>query len=184
MGKLILLTEENILNKIYLIRGKKVMLDSDLAKMYGVKVKVLNQSVKRNMNRFPEDFMFQLLKAEHESLRSQFVTLKRGQHSKFPPYAFTEQGVAMLSSILKSETAVQVNIQIIRVFTRMRELLSSHKDVLLKLEQIEKKLLKHDHLHKKNEQELQAVFEALKQLLNPAPEKRNRVGYRLANDKN
>ena len=102
---------EWIEKKIYLIRGHKVMLDSDLAKLYGVSVKVLNQGVKRNINRFPEDFMFQLTKEEYDSLRSQIVTLKkgRGKHRKYLPYVFTEQGVAMLSSVLRSERAIQVN---------------------------------------------------------------------------
>lgn len=177
MGKLILLTEEKILDKIYFIRGKKIMLDRDLAKMYGVQVKVLNQAVKRNLSRFPEDFMFKLVKAEDESIKSQFVTLKRGQHSKFPPYAFTEQGVAMLSSILKSETAVQVNIHIIRVFTRMRELLSTHQDVLLKLEKLEKKLMKHDVKMDKYEKEIQLIFSAVKELLNPVNPPRRKIGF-------
>lgn len=100
-------SEENILEKIYLIRGQKVMLDRDLAEMYGVEVKRLNEAVKRNTTRFPEDFMFQLSKDEYNSLRSQFATLEKGRHSKYLPYAFTEQGVAMLSSILNSETAIQ-----------------------------------------------------------------------------
>ena len=159
------------------------MLDKDPAEMYGVQVKVLNQAVKRNLSRFPEDFMFQLGKVEQDSLRSQIVTLKRGQHSKFAPYVFTEQGVAMLSSVLKSDTAVQVNIQIIRVFTRMRELISTNKDILLKLANLEKKFMQHDHLHKKHEKELRTVFEVLKQLLNPKTQPAKRVGYRLANEK-
>src|ERR1051325_11245454 len=116
MGKLIVLAEEKILNKIYFIRDKKVMLDFDLAKMYDVDTKQLKRQVRRNLNRFPEDFMFELSSKEYNSLRSQIGTLKRGHHSKYPPFAFTEQGVAMLSSVLNSETAVQVNIQIIRVF--------------------------------------------------------------------
>jgi len=159
------------------------MLDFDLADMYAVETRALKQAVKRNTKRFPSDFMFKLNAKEIETMVSQNVIPSKSYLGGALPFVFTEQGVAMLSSVLNSETAVQVNIQIIRVFTRMRELLSSNKDILLKLTQIEKKLLKHDHLHKKNEMELQAVFEALKQLLNPESEKRNRVGYRLANEK-
>ena len=183
MQALIKITDEKILNKIYFIRGKKVLLDKDLAKMYRVKVKVFNQAVKRNLNRFPQDFMFQLTKAEHENLRSQFVTSSWGG-VRYAPYAFTEQGVAMLSSVLKSETAVQVNIQIIRVFTKMREFLSTHKDILLKLEQLEKKLMKSDERMDKHEKEIQVIFTALKQLLNPAIPQRRRVGFRTSKDKN
>ena len=109
-----LVPEEKIKNHIYLIRGKRIMLDSDLAKLYGVKTKVLNQAVKRNIERFPEHFMFQLTQEEAEASRSQIVTLKRGQNIKYLPYVFTEQGVAMLSSVLSSKRAIQVNIQIIK----------------------------------------------------------------------
>ncbi len=183
MGELIHITEERITNKIYLIRNKKVMLDRDLAKLYGVSTGNLNKAVKRNIERFPEDFMFQLIREEYESLRFQFGILKRGQHSKFLPYVFTEQGVAMLSSVLNSSTAIQVNIQIIRVFSKIRELLLTHKDVLLKLEQLEKKLLKHDERMNKHDKEIQIIFEALKQLLNPVTKQRKRIGYRMEKDK-
>jgi len=135
-----LIPQERIQDRIYLIRGQKVMVDSDLAGLYGVETKVLNQAVRRNIKRFPEDFMFQLTKEESNSLRSQFVTLKRGQHSKYLPYAFTENGVAMLSSVLNSARAIQVNIQIMRTFTRLRELLATHKDLRQKVEQMEKRL--------------------------------------------
>src|SRR6266705_121421 len=127
-------TEEAIINKIYLIRGQKVMLDEDLAELYGVETKQLKRQVRRNIERFPDDFMYELTSNEYNALRSQFGTLKRGQHSKYMPMAFTEQGVAMLSSVLNSKTAIEVNIQIIRIFTRMRELLLTHKDILIKLE--------------------------------------------------
>lgn len=137
-------SEEDILEKIYVIRGQKVMIDRDLAEMYGVEVRVLNQAVKRNASRFPTDFMFQISKEENDSLRSQFVILKRGRHSKYLPYAFTEQGVAMLSSVLNSETAIQVNIQIIRLFTKMKELILDNKDLWMKIEKIEQNLVKHD----------------------------------------
>jgi phage regulator Rha-like protein len=127
--------------KIYLIRGQKVMLDRDLAELYGVETRVLNQAVKRNVMRFPADFMFLLNDEEEEVLRSQFVTLKkgRGQHRKYPTSVFTEQGVAMLSSVLNSERAVQVNIAIIRTFVKLREMMTSHKDLARKLKELEKK---------------------------------------------
>lgn len=120
---------EEIRNRIYEIRGRQVMLDKDLAELYGVEVKVLNQSVKRNAKRFPSDFMFQLSKDEFDSLRSQIVTLKngRGEHSKYLPYAFTEQGVAMLSSVLRSDTAIEVNIRIMRTFVAVRQYLVAPK---------------------------------------------------------
>src|SRR4030043_299374 len=121
---------DRIEKSILQIGGKKVMLDADLAELYGVETRVLVQAVKRNLERFPEDFMFQLSKEEADFLRSQIVTLKkgRGQHSKYLPYAFTEQGVAMLSSVLNSERAIQVNIQIMRAFTALRQMISSHAD--------------------------------------------------------
>ncbi|MBN1594309.1 ORF6N domain-containing protein [candidate division FCPU426 bacterium] len=128
---------ETIERKIYFIRGKKVMLDRDLAKLYGVEIKALNQAVKRNKERFPEDFMFQLEKNEDVSLRSQIVTLKRGEHRKYPSYAFTENGVAMLSSVLRSRSAIQVNIQIMRAFTKIRELMGMHKHIFRRLSKLE-----------------------------------------------
>ena len=109
---------ESIVNKIIFLRGEKVLLDRDLAKLYGVETKVVKQAVRRNIKRFPSDFMFELTKEENLSLRSQNVTLKRGRHSKYLPFAFTEQGVAMLSTVLNSERAIEVNIQIIRIFTK------------------------------------------------------------------
>ncbi len=137
---------DSIKNKIFTIRGVQVMLDSDLAELYGVEIRVLNQAVKRNIERFPEDFMFQLNKEEFDSLRSQFVTLKkgRGEHRKYLPYAFTEQGVAMLSSVLKSKKAIEVNIKIMRAFVAMRKFLSANAQVFQRLDRTEMKLLEHD----------------------------------------
>ncbi len=164
MKKITIIPDEIILNNIILLRGKKVMLDKDLAELYGVQTKVLNQSVKRNIKRFPSDFMFQLNKKESESLkyqssgpRSQIVTLKngRGRNIKYSPYVFTEQGVAMLSSVLNSERAIQVNIQIIRTFTKLRELLATNIKLRKKIESMEKKY----------DTQLRQVFEVLKQLL-------------------
>jgi len=178
-----MVAEEAIVNKIYLIRGRKVMLDYDLANMYAVETKQLKRQVRRNMERFPTDFMFELTFQEYESLRSQFGTLKRGEHSKYVPMAFTEQGVAMLSSVLSSSTAIEVNIQIIRVFTKIREMLSTHKDILVKLEQIEKELLKQGVRMNEHESDIQAIFQVLKNLVEePAEKPRPRVGFRRAGE--
>ena len=171
------IAEDRIINKIYLIRGKKVMLDRDLAGLYGVETRVLNQAVRRNEKRFPDDFMFQLTEREFKDLISQSVTSSWGGIRKIP-LAFTEQGVAQLSSVLNSETAIEVNIQIIRIFTRMRELLLTHKDILLKLEQMEKKMIKQGGKLQKHDQDIRLIFEYLRQLLNPPPEPRPRVGFR------
>ena len=160
------LPEEAIISKIYLIRGKEVMLDRDLADLYRVETRVLDQAVRRNRRRFPKDFMFPLTPTEFKILISRSVTSSWGGIRKLP-LAFTEQGVAMLSSILNSETAIDVNIRIIRVFTRMRDLLLTHKDILLKLEQLEKKLMRQDSRTKKNEEDMQMIFIALKKLLDP-----------------
>jgi hypothetical protein len=178
--KALTITDETVEGKIYLIRGRKVMLDRDLAEMYGVETKALNQAVKRNRDRFPEDFMFQLTTEELENWKSQIVTSNAEKMGlRKLPYAFTEMGVAMLSSVLKSETAISVNIQIIRVFSRIRELALTHKDVLLKLEHLEKRMLSQDEKSARHEEEIQTIFHALKQLLNnPQPERR-RIGFKI-----
>lgn len=163
---------EIIQNKIYLIRGLKVMLDKDLAKLYGVLTKQLTRQVRRNIERFPEDFMLQLTKEEYDLLRSQFGTLKRGQYSKYLPFVFTEQGIAMLSTVLNSRQAIQVNIQIMRVFVKLKEIMLSHKDLALKIELLEGKVGRHD-------QEIRAIFEAIKRLIS-APDdtyKRTKIGF-------
>ena len=168
---------EVIATRIQELRGKKVMLDRDLAKLYGVKVKRLNEQVKRNMKRFPDDFMFQLSWKEIESLRSQFVTLKQGQNIKYLPYVFTEQGVAMLSSVLNSERAIQVNILIMRAFTKLREILLTHKDLAAKIEALEKKYAGHD-------QTIKEIFQAIKQLLEPPlPKEKKLIGFRVYENK-
>jgi hypothetical protein len=174
---LIKVSEEIIFEKIYIIRGQKVMLDKDLAEMYGVPTFRLNEAVKRNITRFPEDFMFQLIKEEYDSLRSQIAILKRGGHSKYLPYAFTEQGVAMLSSVLNSETAIQVNIQIIRLFTKMKQLILDNKDLWMKIERIEQHLIK-------NDEEIKKVFAYLKKLLIQENKPRNPIGFRIPDQKN
>ena len=154
---------------IVLIRGHKAMLDSDLAELYGVETKVLNQAVQRNRNRFPSDFMFRLTEQEFSSLRSQIVTLEtgRGRHRKYLPYAFTEQGVAMLSSVLRSKRAVQVNIEIMRAFVRLREILATHKDLARKLEALEKRY----------DSQFRVVFDAIRQLMTPPEPKKRRIGF-------
>jgi phage regulator Rha-like protein len=132
---------ENIVSKIYFFRGAKVMLDSDLADLYGVEIKRLNEQVKRNIIRFPDDFMFQLSKEEYESLRSHFATLEkgRGNYRKYLPYVFTEHGILMLSNVLNSDRAINVSIQIIRTFSKLRQMLSSHEELKKKIESMEKK---------------------------------------------
>lgn len=137
------LPDEFFINKILLIRGEKVMIDSDLAELYGVETKRLNEQVKRNIDRFPEDFMFQLTQDEFENLKSHFATSTWGGRRTLP-YAFTEHGVLMLSSVLNSDLAIKVNIQIMRVYTKIRNMLSTHKDLLLKFDKLEKTLADHD----------------------------------------
>jgi phage regulator Rha-like protein len=168
---------ELIEKKIYLIRGHKVMIDSDLAELYGVATKVLLQAVKRNLNRFPEDFMFLLKYQDVAALRSQIVTLKkgRGEHRKYLPYVFTEQGVAMLSSILNSERAVQVNIAIMRAFVKLREMLSTNKELAHKFAQLEKKIEKHDD-------EIKLIFDAIRQLMTPPETKKRKIGFQREAD--
>ena len=150
MNKALKVTDETVVNKIYLIRGKKVMMDRDLAEMYRVETRILNQAVKRNEKRFPEDFMFQLTNEELNEWRSK-VRAGNKERMGLRKLVFTEQGVAMLSSVLNSETAIDVNIRIIRVFTRMREMLFTNKDILLKLEQMERKIFKQDSKLNKHE---------------------------------
>jgi hypothetical protein len=150
---------EGIEEKIYLIRGQKVMLDSDLAELYQVATKVLNQAVKRNQNRFPEDFMFQLTVKEVESLamRSQFVTASK-RNIRFRPYAFTEHGAVMLASVLKSQTAIEASIEVVRAFIKMRSILALHQDLAERLEKLEKTTDKHDQKFAVVSQLLSEIF--------------------------
>ena len=160
---------ERIEGAILFVRGHKVMLDHDLARLYEVPTKVLNQAVKRNHERFPSDFLFQLTPDEIAVLRSQFVTLNRGRgrHSKYLPYAFTEQGVAMLSSVLRSKRAVQVNIEIMRAFVRLRRMLASNEELARKLAALEKKY----------DSQFRVVFEAIRELMAPPTTKRRKIGF-------
>ena len=170
-----LIPQELIERKIFLLRGHKVMLSSHLALLYGVEPRVLVQAVKRNLDRFPEDFMFQLNWDEAESLTSQIVTLnsessKRGRHIKYLPYAFTEQGVAMLSSVLRSKQAIQVNIAIMRAFVKLRQILSTHKELATKLKELEQKVEKHDI-------QIKGVFDAIRQLMVEEEKPRPKIGF-------
>lgn len=165
-----ILLQEAIEKKIFLLRGQKVMLDRDLAELYGVKLKSMIQATKRNSERFPDDFMFQLTWNEALASRSQFVTLKKGRNIKYLPYAFTEQGVAMLSSVLHSKNAIQVNVAIMRVFVKLRKILSTHKELAQKLSKLEQKIEKHDG-------EIHAVFEAIRQLMSVPEKSKRRIGF-------
>lgn len=174
-NNLIVIPEEVIMSKIYFIGGQKVMLDNDLAELYGVETKQLKRAVRRNIKRFPEDFMFELSEAEFSNLRSQFGTSSWGG-IRYAPMAFTEQGVAMLSSVLSSERAIIVNILIIRIFTKMRAILSSHNEILQKLEQLEKKDIEQDD-------KIMLIFEYLKQFEQTKQQEleqknRSRIGYK------
>jgi len=173
--KRLVIPDEVVMNKIYLIRSQKVMLGMDLAELYGVETKQLKRAVRRNGIRFPDDFMFELNKEELEILRSQIGTSSWGG-VRYLPMAFTEQGVAMLSSVLNSERAVLVNIHIIRIFTRMREMLLTHKDILLKLEQVERKGMQQDD-------DIKLIFEYLKELLNPRTEPSRKIGFKISGGK-
>ena len=164
---------EVIENKIYFIRNVKVMLDSDLASLYDVETKQLKRQVRRNIDRFPEDFMFELTSIEYEILRCQIGILKKGQHAKYLPMAFTEQGVAMLTSILNSKTAIIVNIQIIRVFTKIREVLVDTLNLKIEIDNIKKKLNNHD----KN---IELVFSYLDEMMDKKENiiERTKIGYK------
>jgi hypothetical protein len=177
-----LISDEAIISKIYIIRGRKVMIDRDLALLYDVETRALNQAVKRNEKRFPDDFMFQMTKEEMQDWKSQIVISNRENMGlRKTPLVFTEQGVAMLSSVLNSDRAIQVNIQIIRVFTKMRELLTTHKEILEKLEQLEKKDIEQDD-------KIMLIFDYLKQLEKSKQEEleyrnRQQIGYKSKKQK-
>jgi hypothetical protein len=171
-----LIPVERIERSILLIRGHKVMLDSDLAELYGVTTKRLNEQVRRNLSRFPEDFMFQLTELETHLLRSQFATSKEGRGGRrYLPYAFTEQGVAMLSSVLNSERAIKVNIEIMRAFVRLRQILASNKELAKRL----------DELEKKYDAQFKIVFDAIRKLMTPpeAQTPKKRIGFLMEEPK-
>ena len=175
MSKSLSIPDEVVVSKIYLIRDKKVMLDDDLAELYQVETRRLNEQVKRNIDRFPEDFMFQLTAVEWENLKSQNATSSWGGRRKIP-FAFTEHGVLMLSSVLNSDRAIQVNIQIMRIYAKLREMLMTNKDILLKLEQLERKALRQDG-------DIKLIFKYLKELLNPPVEPMRKIGFKIKGSK-
>jgi phage regulator Rha-like protein len=166
-----ILADEIIVNKIYYIRKQKIMLDRDLAELYGVQAIRLREQVKRNLERFPPNFMFQLTKKEVEMMVSQNAIPSKQKLGGFLPYAFTEHGVLMLASVLKSKQALDVSISVIEIFVKMRELLATNKDILLQMQKVEKKLTAHD-------EDIRLIFEALKQLLHPPHEPRRRIGFK------
>ena len=166
-----LMTHERIAEKIFLVRGHKVMLDRDLAKLYRVRTKVLNQAIKRNSDRFPHDFMFQLNKEEFENWRSQFVTSKSDRMGlRRAPFAFTEHGILMLSSVLNSKRAIQVNIAIMRVFVRLREIMLANKDLALRLEKLERTV-------EKQGEQTHAIFEIVKDFMTVEEKPKRRIGF-------
>lgn len=168
-----LIPREVVENKIYLIRRQKVMLSMDLARLYGVPTMRLNEQVKRNIKRFPDDFMFQLTNEEYKILKSQIAISSWGGARRANPYAFTEQGVAMLSSVLNSERAIQVNITIMRAFVRLKNILSTHKELARKLSELERRIEKHD-------EEIGSIFDAIRQLMAPPPAKRRVItGFKM-----
>jgi hypothetical protein len=176
---------ELIENKIYVIRGQKVMLDKDLSELYGVETSRLNRQVRRNINRFPEDFMFQITVEEYDNLICQIGISSSGTKRsnlisqtamsswggrRHLPYAFTQEGIAMLSSVLNSQRAIQVNIAIMRVFVRIKQMLFAHKELTHKLEQLEQKV-------GKNSEDIQLIFQAIHQLMEPTPKKTSKIGF-------
>jgi hypothetical protein len=171
-----IIPNEVIVNKIYLFRGVKVMLDSDLAELFGVETKKLKQQVRRNIERFPEHFMFELTKEENEVLRSQFVTLRHGQHSKYLPFAFSEHGILQLSNVLKSKQAVEVSIKIIDVFVQLRTMVLSNTEIRLEVEKIKKKVDNQD----KN---IEVIFRYFDELLEQKAQPRKQIGYKISKEK-
>jgi len=169
MNEKVVIPVDQIESIILLIRGQKVILSRDLAQLYGVTTGNLNKAVKRNIDHFPNDFMFQLTAEEYKSLRFHFGILEKGQHSKYLPYAFTEQGVAMLSSVLRSKRAVQVNIEIMRTFVRLRQMLAVHKDLERKLTTLEQKY----------DDQFKVVFDAIRALMTPPKKPRKKIGFEV-----
>ena len=169
MNEKVVIPVDQIESIILLIRGQKVIVSRDLAQLYGVTTGNLNKAVKRNIDRFPNDFMFQLTAEEYKALKFQFGILEKGQHSKYLPYAFTEQGVAMLSSVLRSKRAVQVNIEIMRTFVRLRQMLTVHKELERKLTALEQKY----------DEQFKVVFDALRALMAPPETKKRKIGFEV-----
>lgn len=168
------LPDEVLMNKIYIIRNQKVMLDRDLAELYGVETKRLKEQVKRNIERFPSHYMFELSQQENEILRSQFATLRHGEHTKYLPYAFTEHGVLMLSNVIKSKNAISVSIQIIDVFVKLRQVLTDNTELRLIIEEIRKKT-------ENNTKNIEVVFQYFDELLDKKEKvkPRTQIGYKI-----
>lgn len=169
----VLVAEQQILNRIYVLRGEKIMLDRDLAQLYGIETRVLKQAVKRNKERFPKDFMFEMTAREIEGMVSQNVIPSKSYFGGSAPFCFTEQGVTMLSCILNSKTAIEVNIRVVRVFVKMREYALTHKEILLQLAKLEKEV-------KGNSRDIENIFMVLKELLEKErkPVARNKIGFK------
>jgi hypothetical protein len=168
------MTEELIFSKIFLLNDHKVILDSDLAKLYGVETKRLKEAVNRNKKRFPKDFMVVLTREEYSVLKSSRPSLtSHGKHAKYMPYAFTEQGIAMLSSVLKSDQAISINIQIMRVFVKMRQMIFSYKTLLEKIEKLEAS-------DTKQTQEIRRIYNLIKELLEPSIKNREQIGFKIS----
>ena len=171
-GQMVVVPAERIERAIFSIRGEKMMLDSDLAELYGVETKRLNEQVRRNPNRFPPDFMFQLTAGEWESLRSQFATLKRVEHRKYLPYAFTEHGALMLANVLNSERAAQTSVMVVRAFVRLRQMLASNAELARKLAALENKY----------DAQFKVVFDAIRQLMSPPARPKREIGFHVKYD--
>jgi hypothetical protein len=165
----ITIPDEAIINKIYVVRGQKIMLDRDLAELYKVETKQLKRQVRRNIDRFPSSFMFELTKEENEELRSQIGTLKQGAHFKYPPFVFTEHGILMLSSVLNSDLAIKMSVQIIETFVQLRKLANNHEEIMNKIHQMESQ----------NNKQFGEIYEALQRLMSKPEEKpRKKIGYK------
>lgn len=165
--------EQKILNRIYVVRGEKIMLDRDLAELYGIETRILKQAVKRNIERFPKDFMFEMIDKEIDHLVSQNVIPSKSYFGGAAPFCFTEQGVTMLSCILNSKTAIEVNLRVVRVFVKMREYALTHKEILLQLVKLEKEI-------KGNSKDIENIFTVLKELIEKEtkPKIRNKIGFK------
>ncbi|HXC06943.1 MAG TPA: ORF6N domain-containing protein [Bacteroidia bacterium] len=170
-SKYIIVPDEVLINKIYILRGHRIMLDRDLAGLYGTNPKRLREQVKRNAGRFPANFMFQLTEQETDLLVSQNAIPSKKHLGGTLPYAFTEHGVLMLANVLKSDEAIQMSVRIIEIFVKMRELLLTHKDILLQLEKLERQVVR-------NSDDIRQIFAALRQLLSPPPLPRRKIGYK------
>jgi len=171
------LATETVVSRIYIVRNQRVMLDSDLAELYGVPTRVFNQAVKRNIDRFPADFMFQLTDTEHDSLRSRIVTSNQRGGCRYLPYAFTEHGAIMAATILNSQRAIEMSVFIVRAFIQLRDLLSSHKQLSSSLDDLERKLASHDR-------DITMIVNAIRNLITPPSQKKRQIGFAVDEEEN